>query len=73
MKQDPKLEERMFAQFDDMLPKLLGYIFDIVAKTMQIKDQLQQTGELEGKLERMADFSFWGQQRERWDTNHWNF
>jgi hypothetical protein len=30
----------------------------IVAKTMQIKDQLQQTGELDGKLERMADFSF---------------
>jgi hypothetical protein len=28
---------------------------------MQIKDQLQQTGELEGKLERMADFSFWGE------------
>jgi hypothetical protein len=44
-----------------MLPKLLGYIFDIVAKTMQIKDQLQQTGELDGKLERMADFSFWGE------------
>jgi hypothetical protein len=44
-----------------MLPKLLGYILDMVAKTMQIKDQLQQTGELEGKLERMADFSFWGE------------
>jgi sugar-specific transcriptional regulator TrmB len=27
----------------------------------QIKDQLQQTGELEGKLERMADFSLWGE------------
>jgi hypothetical protein len=30
-------------------------------KTMQIKDQLQQSGELDGKLERMADFSFWGE------------
>ena len=28
---------------------------------MQIKDQLEQTGELKGKLERMADFSFWGE------------
>lgn len=28
---------------------------------MQIKDQLQQTGELDGKLERMTDFSFWGE------------
>jgi hypothetical protein len=26
---------------------------------MQIKDRLQKTGELEGKLERMVDFSFW--------------
>jgi hypothetical protein len=61
MKQNRKLEEKILAEFDDMLPKLLGYIFDIVAKTMQIKDQLQQTCELEGKLERMADFSFWGE------------
>jgi hypothetical protein len=61
MKQDRKLEERILAEFDDMLPKLLGYIFDTLAKTMQIKDQLQQTGEVDGKLERMADFSFWGE------------
>jgi hypothetical protein len=44
-----------------MLPKHLGYIFDVIAKTMQIKDQLEQTGELDGKLERMADFSLWGE------------
>jgi hypothetical protein len=61
LKQNRKLEEKILAEFDEMLPKLLGYILDIVAKTMQIKDQLQQTGELEGKLERMADFSFWGE------------
>jgi hypothetical protein len=60
-KQNRKLEEHILAVFNDMLPKLLGYIFDTVAKTMQIKDQLQQTGELDGKLERMADFSFWGE------------
>jgi hypothetical protein len=58
VKQNRKLEEKILAEFDYILPKLLGYIFDILAKTMQIKDQLQQTGELEGKLERMADFSF---------------
>ena len=41
---------------------------------MQIKDQLQQTGELEGKLERMADFSFWGEARpEPWVTTQWSF
>lgn len=61
LKQNRKLEDKILAEFDSMLSKLLGYIFDIVAKTMQIKDQLDQTGELDGKLERMADFSFWGE------------
>ena len=61
VKQNRKLEEKILAEFDYILPKLLGYIFDILAKTMQIKDQLEQTGELNGKLERMADFSFWGE------------
>jgi hypothetical protein len=61
IKQNRKLEEKILAEFDNMLPKLLGYILDIVAKAMQIKDQLQQTGELDGKLERMADFCFWGE------------
>jgi hypothetical protein len=43
------------------LSQLLGYIFDILAKIMQIKDQLQQSHELDGKLERMADFCFWAE------------
>jgi len=41
-----------------MLRKVLGYIIEIVAETMPIKDQLQKTGDLEGKPERMVDFSF---------------
>jgi hypothetical protein len=61
LKQNRKLEEKILAEFNYMLPKLLGYILDIVARTMQIKDQLHQSGELDGKLERMADFSFWGE------------
>jgi hypothetical protein len=60
-KQDRKTEERIFAEFDSLLPQLLGYIFDTIAKTMQEKDKLEQTQELDGKLERMADFSFWGE------------
>ena len=39
VKQNRKLEEKILAEFDYILPKLLGYIFDIVAKTMQIKNQ----------------------------------
>ncbi|MGC2575427.1 MAG: hypothetical protein WA364_28300 [Candidatus Nitrosopolaris sp.] len=60
-KQDRKMEEKILAEFDSLLPQLLGYIFDTVAKTMQEKDRLEQTQELDGKLERMADFSFWGE------------
>ena len=60
-KQDRKTEEKILAQFDSLLPQLLGYIFDTTAKTMQKKDKLEQTQELDGKLERMADFSFWGE------------
>jgi hypothetical protein len=60
-KQDRKMEEKILAEFDNLLPRLLGYIFDIVAKTMQEKDRLDQNQELNGKLERMADFSFWGE------------
>jgi hypothetical protein len=51
----------LLVEFDNLLPQLLGWILDIVAKTMQIKDQLDQSGELDGKLERMADFSVWGE------------
>jgi hypothetical protein len=60
-KQNRKLEENILAEFDSLLPQLLGYIFDTVAKTMQIKNQLEQSGELDGKLERIADFSFWSE------------
>ncbi|MGB6530220.1 MAG: hypothetical protein WBF33_19125, partial [Candidatus Nitrosopolaris sp.] len=60
-KQDRKMEEKILAEFDSLLPQLLGYIFDVIAKTMQEKDKLEQTQELDDKLERMADFSFWGE------------
>jgi hypothetical protein len=60
-KQNRKSEEKVLAEFDSILPQLLGYIFDTLAKSMQIKDQLEQSGELDGKLERMADFSFWSE------------
>ncbi|MFY9868126.1 MAG: hypothetical protein WAK17_00240 [Candidatus Nitrosopolaris sp.] len=64
-KQDRKMEERILAEFDSLLPQLLGYVFDVIAKTMQEKDKLEQTQELYGKLERMADFSFWGEAASR--------
>jgi hypothetical protein len=60
-RQSRKTEEEILSEFGRILPHLLGYIFDILAKTMQIKDQLEQSHELDGKLDRMADFCFWGE------------
>ena len=60
-RQSRKTEEEILSEFGRILPRLLGYIFDILAKTMQIKDQLEQSHELDGKLDRMADFCFWGE------------
>lgn len=55
------MEQKIFADFDSMLPQLLGYILVTLAKAMQIKDQLEQSHELDGNLERMADFCMWGE------------
>jgi hypothetical protein len=60
-RQSRKTEEEILSEFGRILSHLLGYIFDILAKTMQIKDQLEQSHELDGKLDRMADFCFWGE------------
>ena len=55
------MEQKILADFDSMLSQLLGYILDTLAKAMQIKDQLEQSHELDGNLERMADFCMWGE------------
>jgi hypothetical protein len=60
-RQSRKTEEKILSEFDSMLPQLLGYIFDIVVRTLQIKDQLEQRNELDGYLGRMADFCFFGE------------
>jgi hypothetical protein len=60
-RQSRKMEQKIFADFDSMLSRLLGYILDTLAKAMQIKDQLEQSHELDGNLERMADFCMWGE------------
>ena len=49
-------EEEILAEFERIKPKLLGYIFDILVKAMQIKQSLHLP-----KLKRMADFTEWGE------------
>ena len=49
---DSKIDEELKKQ----IPELLGYIFDIVSKTLEIKDSIDLA-----RLPRMADFAEWGE------------
>jgi hypothetical protein len=49
-------EEVILSRFYELRPKLLGYIFDIIAKAMKIKSTLKL-----GELPRMADFALWSE------------
>ena len=49
---DSKIDEELKKQ----IPELLGYIFDIVSKTLEIKDYIELK-----RLPRMADFAEWGE------------
>jgi hypothetical protein len=55
-KKDRKLESVIDAKFEELRPGLLGYIFDILVKTLQIKDSIKLDD-----LPRMADFALWGE------------
>lgn len=51
-----KEESKVEAEFEEMKPKLLGYVFDILVKSLQIKPTIQLHN-----LPRMADFAVWGE------------
>jgi hypothetical protein len=51
-----KEESRVEIKFEELRPKLLGYILDILVKTLQIKAGLELS-----HLPRMADFTVWGE------------
>jgi hypothetical protein len=51
-KQEAEIEFR----FEYMKPKLLGYIFDVLAKTLALASEVQLSD-----LPRMADFAVWGE------------
>src|SRR4051794_34564636 len=44
------------AEFDQLSPKLLGYVLDKLVKALQIKNTIQLKN-----LPRMADFAVWGE------------
>ena len=51
-----KEESKVEAEFEEMKPKLLGYIFDVLVKSLQIKPAVELRN-----LPRMADFTVWGE------------
>jgi hypothetical protein len=51
-----KEQSRVEIEFEELQPKLLGFIFDILVKTLQIKSELKMS-----HLPRMADFAVWGE------------
>jgi hypothetical protein len=55
-KENRKVESDIMAEFKEHNPQLLGYIFDALVKTLQIRPALKLND-----LPRMADFALWGE------------
>lgn len=55
-KENRRLESNIMAEFTELRPKLLGHIFDILLKALQIKPTIRLYD-----LPRMADFALWGE------------
>jgi hypothetical protein len=55
-KEKRRVESDIIAEFLELRPKLLGYIFDILVRTLQIKSIVSLND-----LPRMADFALWGE------------
>jgi hypothetical protein len=51
-----KLESQILAEFEQLKPRILGYIFDVLVKALQIRPNLRLND-----LPRMADFALWGE------------
>jgi hypothetical protein len=51
-----KLESQILSEFEELKPKVLGYILDVLVKALQIRSSLQLKD-----LPRMADFALWGE------------
>jgi hypothetical protein len=55
-KENTKQDAEIVAEFLELRPQLLGYIFDILARALQIKRTVRLND-----LPRMADFAMWGE------------
>jgi putative DNA primase/helicase len=55
-RQNRQSEIKIFSRFEELQPRLLGYIFDILSRALTIKDSIKLA-----ELPRMADFGMWGE------------
>jgi hypothetical protein len=55
-KENRRIESDIIAEFMELRPKLLAYIFDVLVKALQIKHTVKLDD-----LPRMADFAVWGE------------
>jgi hypothetical protein len=55
-KENRRVESEITADFIELKPRLLGYIFDILVKTLELKPTIKLLD-----LPRMADFASWGE------------
>jgi hypothetical protein len=55
-KEKRRVESEIIAEFLELRPKLLGYILDILVKTLRIKSRVKLND-----LPRMADSALWGE------------
>jgi hypothetical protein len=55
-KENRRVESEIMTEFFKLRPMLLGYIFDILVKTLQIRPTIKIND-----LPRMADFAMWGE------------
>lgn len=55
-RKERKLETAILAKFEEIRPSLLGYIFDILVRTLNIRPTVELAD-----LPRMADFAVWGE------------
>jgi hypothetical protein len=55
-KENRKVESDIIANFMKQRPQLLGYIFDTLVKTLELKSTIRSND-----MPRMADFALWGE------------
>jgi hypothetical protein len=55
-RENNRVKTRIFTRFEELQPKLLGYIFDVLSRALSLKDSIELKD-----LPRLGDFAEWGE------------